>query len=79
MRVTRAVLYLKTRLYFIGHFPPLLQSTAPGLRPSKAEIEFSSFFNSASCPRFNKASRRVGRIRGLLGGGEGGGRRRERH
>ena len=72
MCVTRA-LYLKRKLYFIGHFPPLLQSTHPRLCPSAAEIEFCSFFNSASCPRFNKASRRVRRIWGLLGGGGGGG------
>lgn len=73
MCVTRAALYLKRRLYFIGHFPSILQSAVPGLRPPKAEIEFSSFFNSASCPGFNKASRRVGGIRLLFGGGGGGG------
>lgn len=59
MCVTRAALYLKTWLYFIGHFPSLLQSAILGPRPSKAKIEFSSFFNPASCPGFNKASLRV--------------------
>lgn len=79
MCVTWGVLYLKTRLYFIGHFPSFLQSPVPGPCPSKADIELSSFFNSASCPGFNKASWRVERIWGLLGGGRGRGWRCERH
>lgn len=66
----------KTKQYFIGHFPALLQSTQAGLCQSKAQIEFCSFFNSASCPGFNKAIRGVGRIARMLdveggGGGEG--------